>query len=92
MAVTWRLIFFSTLFFFKIPWLFSCETEIEATAIISVLSILINCSYFQLNALKPDIHRFSGSASLMALAVFMCDPNRAYSSHLDFIIHLRLFT
>ena len=53
-----------------------------------VLSILINRSYFQLNALKHSIYRFLGSASLLALSIFMCVPNRGYSGHL--IIHLRL--
>ena len=38
---------------------------------------------FLLNALKPSIiYGFSGSASLLALSVFMCDPNRGYSGHL----------
>ena len=31
-----------------------------------------------------------GSASLLALSVFMCDLKRGYCGHLDFIIHLRL--
>ena len=46
-------------------------------AAILVLSILINRSYFQLNPLKPSIYiyMFSGSASLLAFFVFMCDPN-----------------
>ena len=57
---------------------------------ILVLSILINCSYVQLNALKPGIYMFFGPVGLLALSVFMCDPNRGYSGHLDFIIHLRL--
>ena len=34
-------------------------TEKEAMAAILILSILINRSYFQINALKPGIHRFS---------------------------------
>ena len=38
-------------------------------AAILVLSILKNPSYFQLNAFKPGIYRFSGSASLLALSV-----------------------
>ena len=57
---------------------------------ILVLSILINRSYFQLNALKPGINKFSGSASLLALSVLMCDLNRRYIGHLDFIIVLLL--
>ena len=57
---------------------------------ILVLLILINRSYSQLNALKPGIYRFSGSASLSALSDFMCDPNRGYSGHFDFIIDLLL--
>ena len=32
----------------------------------------------------PGLYRFSGS--LLALSVFMCDPIRGYSGHLDFII------
>ena len=48
---------------------------------------------FSVNALKPGIYMymFSGSSSLLALSVFMCDPNRSYSGHFDFIIVLRLF-
>ena len=42
-------------------------------AAILVLLILMNPSYFQLNALKPGIYRFSGSANLLALSVFLCD-------------------
>ena len=40
--------------------LFSYETENETTAAILVLSILINRSYFQVNALKPGIYRLLG--------------------------------
>ena len=65
---------------------FSRETENETKAGILVLSILINRSYFQWNALNPGIYSFSGSSSLLALSVFMCDPNRGYNSHLDFIL------
>ena len=40
---------------------FSCETENEApAAAILVFPILIPRSYFQLNALKPGLYRFSG--------------------------------
>ena len=60
---------------------FSCETENQATAAILVLSILINHSYFQSNALEPGTYRFSGSASVHA--------NRGYSGH-HFIIDLPL--
>ena len=35
---------------------------------------------------------FFGSASLLALSVFMCDPNRGYGGHRDFIIDLRFTT
>ena len=40
---------------------FSCETENEAVAAILFLSILMNRSHFQINALKPGIysHRIS---------------------------------
>ena len=40
---------------------FSCVTENKALAAILVLSILMNRSYFQINALKPGIysHRIS---------------------------------
>ena len=36
----------------------------------------------------PGIYSFLGSdsASLLALSVFMCDPNRGYSGRLDIII------
>ena len=77
MAATWRLNFFR--FFFlrislkpgidfrglRVYWHcpFSCEIENEAMAAILVLSILINPSYFQLNAFQPAIYRFLGSAS-----------------------------
>ena len=55
---------------------FSCETKNEATAAILVLSILINRYYFQLNTLKTGIlvYSFLGSARLLAVSVFMCDP------------------
>ena len=60
--------------------------------VILVLLNLINRCYFQLNALKPGIYilRFSGSVSLFALSVSMCDPRREYSSQLDFITDLLL--
>ena len=45
-------------------------------------------SNFQLNALKPGIYWFSWSAKLLALSVYICDPKRDYSSHLDFMISL----
>ena len=38
----------------------------------------------------PYNYRFSGSASPLALSVSMCDLNRGYSGHLDFIIDLQL--
>ena len=50
------------------------ETENETTAAILVLSILLNRSYFQLNASRPGIYRFLESASPLAFSVFMCDP------------------
>ena len=50
-----------------------------------LLLTLINPSDFQLNALKPGINGFSKFASPLALSVFMCDPSRGYSGHLDFI-------
>ena len=46
-------------------------------------------NFFRIS-LKPGIYRFSGSASLLALSVFICDPNRGYSGHFDFIIDLLL--
>ena len=48
----------------------SCGAENEAMTAILVLSILINRSYFLLNALKPGICIFSGSVSLLALSIF----------------------
>ena len=33
---------------------------------------------------KPDIYRFSGSASLLALSVLVCDWKRGYGGHLIF--------
>ena len=62
---------------------FSCATENEAIEFILILSILINNSYFQLNALKPGIYRFSGSASLLALSLFMCDRKRSCGGHVQ---------
>ena len=38
-------------------------------AVIFILSILIKHSYFQLNALKHGLYRFSGSASPLVLSV-----------------------
>ena len=54
-------------------------------AAILILSVLLSRSYFQLNVLKPCIYRFSGSASLLALSIFMSDRKRGYGGHLDFI-------
>ena len=47
-------------------------------------------NFFFVIPLKPGIYiyRFSGSASL--LSVFMSDPNRGFSGHLDFLIDLWL--
>ena len=37
------------------------------------------------SALKLGIYRFSMSASLLVLSVFMCDRKRGYGSHIDFV-------
>ena len=44
---------------------FSCEVESEAMAAILVLSILINRSYFQINALKPGIYTIGESIGIV---------------------------
>ena len=54
----------------------SCETENGATVAILILLILLNHSHFHLNALKPAIYRFLGSASLLALSIFLCDQKQ----------------
>ena len=62
-----------------------------AMANILILAMFIkNRSYFQLNAWKLGIYtcRFSGSANLLSLSIFTCDPKRSNSGHLDFIIDL----
>ena len=41
--------------------------------------------YFRI-FLKPGIYRFSGSASLLALSVFVCDRKRGYGGHFDLLI------
>ena len=45
---------------------------------ILILLIIINPSYFQLNALKPGVYGFLWSASISALFVFMCNRKRGY--------------
>ena len=96
MTATWRPFFVDLVYIgfrgLRVYWHcpFSCETKNKATEAILVLSILINRSYFQLNALELGIYGFLGSASLLALSVFMCDLNRGYSGHLEFINYLRL--
>ena len=52
---------------------FHVRPKNEAVTTIFIRAILINNSYFQLDALKPGIGRFSGFASLLALSFFMCD-------------------
>ena len=56
----WLIILFFLLIFLG-------DAENEAKAAILVLSILINRSYFLLNALKSGIYRFSASASLIGI-------------------------
>ena len=51
----------------------------------AILSILLYHSYFQLNALKPGIYRFSQPASLLALSVFLFEQKQGCGDHLDFI-------
>ena len=43
----------------------------------------INISYFQLNALKTGIYRYSWSASQLVLSVFMCDRKRSCGGHVQ---------
>ena len=69
-------------------WRFSCETKNEVTADIWILSIFIKSFLFF--SLYSGIYRFSGSVSLLALTVFLCESSRGYSGHLDFIIDFRL--
>ena len=66
---------------------FLCEaTHNYEGDLISLISFLFRIP------LAFSIYRFFGSASLLALSVFMCNPNRGYGGHRDFIIDPRFTT
>ena len=102
MAASWRLIFFSTYIFGHMGYRFSGLASLSPLSVFHVgpktrlrrpflfINFIYKFHHFQLNALKPGIYIFLGSASLLALSIFMCDQNRGYSGHFDAIIDLRL--
>ena len=80
----------ATNFFFSTHCLFSCETASEATAAILVLLILINHSYFQLNALNIEDIEVFGVCESIGIVRFHVRSKPKYSGHFDFIIDLLL--
>ena len=50
------------------------------------LAIKICLYFFFKFPSKPGIYRFSGSESLLAVSVLVCDWKRGYGGRLDFLI------
>ena len=55
-----------------------------------LVRIFFTLNFFRI-PLKPDIFRFSGSATLLALSIFMRDRKRGYGGHFGFINFNKFF-
>ena len=52
----------------------------------SMKNTWLDFQFFFRISLKPGVYRFSGSASLFSLSVFVCDRKWGYGGHPDFLI------
>ena len=91
-AITWTIIFGSLHFYVKLlmgrrytwrspDWILSFPTIIKMAATWRLFFSTKFSLFFQI-FLKHGLYRFSGSASLLALSVFVWDRKRGYGGHL----------